>query len=427
MGRSCYIKSRFLVRECILLKVVDKNIRSQIARLLVAACRENQRPAGFLCAFIFMADRSPLPLVVRSGREKQRVEITTSSGSFGDVMPPALVGRGAVLREKPQSAVANLLQLLSYDYNRRDMLINAVTLAMVVAAFAVATASGTLLLGTFFWLPVAVLIASLQCIASLLSQQQGFSLVWCCLSGLMLYEEARWRVFSGASVGASVVAIAAAVAVGLSLCYYLIEEVALDPWSDLSGLKGVRWAFMTCWDRIGTTMMHTASGGLGVALGGLADAAPGREATFWALLGLAAAATAVGLPCVLRHHHRLRVGCSASSIQPDAPTPTLSADELAIASLQSHLLRTREELAYLSSGVGRQASRDKLLAEGSASEAAEGTSSASVGDDAAGSGAAIESPAAADVALDDRIEALRRREAQLLERIAERVKGCSAG
>jgi hypothetical protein len=373
----------------------------------------------------------PLPLVAGCGRERSAFTSTgmASSSHAGSGAQPALFGRGVVLRSKPQSAMANLLQLLSYDYNRRDMVINTFTLVLVICAFSVATAAGTLALGSIFWLPVAVLIASLQCMASLISQQQGFSLLWCTLSGLMIYEEARWRVFSGGGVGVAVVALAAAAAIGLSLCYYLVEEVVLDPWSDLSGLKGVRWALTTCWDRIGTTLMHSASIGLGSALGGLADAAPGREATFWALLGLAAAATAIGLPCVMRHHHRLRVGCSASSIQPDAPTPSLSAEELAIASLQSQLLRAREELAYLSSNVGRQASRAKLLVTSSASavgcaDSSEIANSSGVSEPSPGPESAA-AMAAADAALDDKVDALKRREAQLLERIAQRVNGCT--
>lgn len=281
-------------------------------------------------------------------------------GRIKQAASPALVGRGVVLRQQPQSACSNLCQLLLYDGNRRDVFINTVTLTMVMVTFAVASSTGSSNLGAFFWLPVTFLIAALQCIASLLTQQQGFSLVWCSLAGLMVYEQAKWQIFSRGGSELAIVAVLAAACSGFSLCYYFLEELVCDAPSDLSGLSGARLALTSCWDRMGTTMMHFTSIGLGAALGALADAAPGRAATFWALLSIAALVVVVGMPCVLRHHHRIRMGCPVSRVAAE-PGPSMSAEELAIASLQSQLLKTREEMAFLRSTVGRQATHAEAL------------------------------------------------------------------
>ena len=75
-------------------------------------------------------------------------------GRIKQAASPALVGRGVVLRQQPQSACSNLCQLLLYDGNRRDVFINTVTLTMVMVTFAVASSTGSSNLGAFFWLPV---------------------------------------------------------------------------------------------------------------------------------------------------------------------------------------------------------------------------------------------------------------------------------
>ena len=338
---------------------------------------------------------------------------------------PAVRGQGVVLRGHP-SACAELVKLLAYSYNKRDCAINCFVLLAVASSFAVATALGGLgKLGAFFWMPVTLLVSALQCIAAVLTQQQGFSLVWCCLAGLMLYEEAVWRAFSTLGAGPTGIAILAAVACVGSLIYYLAEEALWEQPSDLSGLHGARWVAVSCWDRVGTTLVHLVSISIGVALGAAADASPNRVSTFWALLGLGAVASAVALPVVLRHHRRLRSGCGVASVSPQ--NPTMSADELALASLESQLLKTRDRLSWLQAEEGRHASH----AQRASSSSGGGSTSIWVGssDCSGGSGGSSgrtgpepESPTAADDegAHDEEVESLRQREQLLLGRIADR-------
>ena len=303
-------------------------------------------------------------------------------------------GHGVVLRTGPEKAWHALIRILCYSWNGRDCTINGITLVVICTALTIATVTGSLDLGSFFWLPVTVLVTALQCIEAILTRNEGFSLIWCCLAGLMLYEEARWHALSAAGWSATAVsALAAACACAFALVYYLLEELIWEAPSDLSRLHGLRWALAKLWDRLGTTGMHTGSMGVGAALGALADVSPGRAATFWGFSILALVAVLVAVPLVMRHHRRLRSGCGIGSVAPDAPTMT--AEELALASLQRQLLRTRDEMRYIRSRG------DLLLDQGQ--------------------------PAAADGYKPESLVALERRESQLTERIEQHRHSTSRG
>ena len=291
---------------------------------------------------------------------------------------------------------SSLLAILTYQYNLRDTSINAVTLVVILIALIVATAIGTLTLSALFWLPFALLIILLECFVALLTHQEGFSFTWCALAGLMLYEQLRWRVFSRqGSVAAVAVAIAAAVACVASLIYYLIEEVFwLEP-ADLSGLRGAKRAACTCYDRVGTTMIHLLGIGIGAGAAAIADAAhPSRNGAFYVVLGLGVLLLVL-LPLVMRH--RNAAGAKAHSRVAPA-VANLSTEDLAVANLQVQLQRTRDEISRL---TYEEAKREL------GGEAADG----------------VVEPADSNA---PSLEALKKREATLIERLAEKKERLSA-
>ena len=149
--------------------------------------------------------------------------------------------------------------------------------------------------------------------------------------------------------------------------------------------------------------MHSLAIGLGLLIGVAVDADGGRTAPFWIMIGLSALAVAT-FPCVLMRLRWIRGGCGLASVAPDAPRtgpPALSNEDLAIAALQAQLLRARDERSQLEHQIRAAASaREPPHAS---SPFADGTAD---GLDA--------------TALGRKLDALRRREQQLLERLAAR-------
>ena len=246
----------------------------------------------------------------------------------------------------PESAAHQLLRTITYSYDKRDTCINVVTLTVVVFSLVFVTAAGSLTLSSVFWLPFALFIAALQCIAALLTQQEGFSLVWCALAGLMLYEETRWRIFSSVGSGGLGVFVASAVLCVVALIYYCIEELFWLPAADNLPPRGLCRKALLCWHHLGTTAVHSLSIGIGAAGGALADVAPGRHVSFYVALTIGVASS-LALVYVLRRARR------RSSVEPAPATPhatdtTPSDEELAVANLQAQLMRTRDEISRLS-------------------------------------------------------------------------------
>ena len=331
------------------------------------------------------------PTDLAGGARTRRMRVATAQLTSSTTPPTAT----------PRLATTQLIRFLTYDFNVRDTLINAVVLTTVLIALIVATACTTLALSAVFWVPFALFIAALQCVVTYLTEQQGFSLVWCALSGLGIYEELQWRVFSSAGSASSGIAITAACACALAVAYYTAEEactsygrVELSP----QVRPPKRW-LLQLWGRLGTTCVHACTIGVGAGAARVADVAPGRTAAFYTALAL-------GLSCLIiligLMGRSRRVGGAA--VHPDAPAAgSPSSDELAIASLQMQLLRTRDEM----SRMRYERAKSTYALAGEAAEAAEATA-APVGGAPTGG-------------LDDELARLVRREATLLERLALRA------
>ena len=321
-----------------------------------------------------------------------------------------------------------LFVTLTYNGNRRDIAINSTILVLVLTSLVTGTAIGTLNLSALFWAPVALLISALQAVAAVVTQQEGFSLIWCTLVGLMIYEQARWNAFT--SEGAFLMAAAAttAAAAGLAVAYYACEELVCDEPSDLSGLRGPRWCLTSIWDRLGTTLVHVVCLGLGALLGALADTHVSRVGGFWTILTIGAIGAAM-LPIFLCHARHLRCACSLASVQPEPPIIELNAEELAVANLQQQLLKTRDEIAWLSSKQGSEAfvkrasSADSIDAgSGETGGANQDVEAPPVGDDGAPGGAA----AAAAALLEAKMTQLVKRESTLLDKLQQRDQDITA-
>jgi len=227
---------------------------------------------------------APAPLPLCSTRGDCAV---VASWSVDSVPPPA------------PGACETLVRTLTYEYNRRDTAINALVLCLCVATASTATAVGSLALGTFFWLPLVVLVTSLQCIVTALTEQQGFSLIWAVIFGLMVFEQLRWRVVTAAGLACIVLGVATVVCASLAVGYYLIDELFFFEVPPLGHMRGARYGVTLCWFRTGTTVLHLLSMLLGASLGAAADAEDGRSSPFWSIFGLACS-----------HRSRCRVCCS---------------------------------------------------------------------------------------------------------------------
>lgn len=340
----------------------------------------------------------------------------------------------------PPSACEAFARTLSYNYNRRDTAINLVVLALCIAALGAATAAGSLTLGALFWLPLMLLIAALQCIVTLLADQQGFSLVWATLIGLMLYEELRWGVFSTAGLGSGICAICAASSAGLAVVHYAVEEMFIDEippvWEDASATASHRdstraisvWlhaCMLFTWFRLGTTLLHALFIAIGALVGIAADLERDRGPAFWSVLGLGALASAT-LPCVLWHYHKIRNGCALGAVDPGGATlgtkRVMSDEELAIANLEAQLMRARDEISWLSCAATQRvdAPCDKA-AVSSTKRAVCGASCPAGSTGGSSAGPELSGDAGEQVAAAERLDILRKREVQLVERIKART------
>ena len=333
--------------------------------------------------------------------------------TFSHVRPPPDPG--------PELAVNVLLRTLSYGYNVRDTCINLFVLGLCVVSLCSVTATGDLTLSALFWVPTTVLIASLQCIVTVLAEQQGFSLVWAVLAGLMLYEQVRHDVFTDAGPSIAVLALVNAAVAGSAISYYLVEELF---WFEVP--DGGERCPALCWYRTGTTAVHLMAVGIGGLAGLAADSTPSRVSPFWTVVGMAAVAL-VALPCVLLHLRRLQGSCGLASVVPDVPTPLgrsaslqvlFSDEELAIASLQAQLLKTREQIAH-----ARHRTRQPEAASAGAAGGVVASSSSGGGGPPTTAPAAAPTSTPADAPADEAamltqtLATLQKREALLLERL----------
>jgi len=264
--------------------------------------------------------------------------------------------------------------VLLYYFNRRDLAINCAVLAIQLVALAIATALGTLELGAYFWLPFALLFLACQLLACHLLRVQGFSVVWAALLGLMVYEEARWRIFSSSGPALAAFALISAALAAAALCYYVFEECVLDPaaarserrgsgpggrsWPDPPAGKGAKVSpapckgappppppergLALCFERCATTVLHLLCMAVGAALAAAADAWDSRRPGFWMSLA-AALLLLIALPpaCAVRP-----AALSGACVGP-APPPAMTSAEMAVALLQSQLERARAALAAL--------------------------------------------------------------------------------
>ena len=219
---------------------------------------------------------------------------------------------GFVSQYNPQMHHDNdLLKILTYDYNWKDTTINLLVVVSQIVAFALSSASGSLNLGTFFWLTCAFLILMIQVAVCWHLKQLGFSSVWCVLAGLMLYEQLRWHVF-GRTLPLIVSASVCAALTGLAVVYYMCEELCLPD----DGSQVLPDRCSTCEpfvSRLGTTAVHLAVAPLGAGLGALADAAGDARFSWFIATITMGAVVGLLLGCCMRRSSHVVAARSIST------------------------------------------------------------------------------------------------------------------
>ena len=202
--------------------------------------------------------------------------------------------------------------------------------------FLVASLTTELNVRTLFWVPFALFVGAFQVLVGVQTDAEGFSLIWCALFGSMLHEELRSNLFSHSGTLVRCLAAGTTLLVALALIIYGIEESMLLPEQRPSHRRPCAEC---CWDRTGSSTMHAATLLVGVAVGAAAHAWPlGVVITICvAAVVTGVAATRVGL------RRRARAALAARAGQRGRATE----EDLAIAQLESQLLRTREKAAML--------------------------------------------------------------------------------
>ena len=317
-----------------------------------------------------------------------------------------------------------LLRILTYSYSARDTLINTTVLALQVSLLSVATSAGRLSLGSLFWLPFSAFACTLQVLTCIVTEDEGFSMVWCALVGLGLYERSDGAFSAGVAPSLPALASVSHALAAAALAYYAAEEVliarahtsvdergpapqAIIDGRGLGGCWGSCWA--GCWLWCGATCMHLLGVALGAALVALADGDQERRAGFWVLLSLGAALLLL-LPLVCR--------CRPPSarVVPEGPlsAQVLRIQVLRIHGLQLQLARCQEQIALLRAERDAMAAasaspRAQISGEGDAAQPCD------VADDGAGAGAA----ASRLIEISSELTVLERREAQLWARVED--------
>lgn len=225
-------------------------------------------------------------------------------------------------------------RILTYSYNWRDTGINATVVVLQVSTVVQAGSSSY---HSLFWLPCVMLVCAMQLLACVLSGEEGFSMVWCALAGVMIYEQLRHHAYSDgtALVGC---AVASAVATSAAMAYYAVEEVhnACRVKRQCLSAYGSRSLCAKCWFWSGSTALHLVTVGLGAGLVAAADAGGERSGAFWAVLGAASALALGGLVAC-------RVRPPSARVAPG--DPALSSHAMRLDLLRAQLERTQRRLA----------------------------------------------------------------------------------
>ena len=287
---------------------------------------------------------------------------------------PACSGRKAqllpILGEVPQRRCG-----LCYGGDPTDVVLNSAVLILVLIALLLSSTlqPGESLSSRLFFLPFGLFCVVIQWLVAAVTDAEGFSLIWASMLGLLTHTHLEFAVHQlqpTAPHPASAVVAGVAAMGGITVMVYY--SIATD---------------------ILSTVAHLLAAGCGFGVGAL---------EFWSSAGAYAMVAAVTVFALLRAalaiaRERLRaVGAACNTpLRPHAAQvpspPQLSAIDLAVASLQAQLLRTRDECSRL------QHQMSALSADASESE------------------------------MKERLDALRRREATLLQRVAEKQKEAASG
>ncbi|KAL1520467.1 hypothetical protein AB1Y20_022048 [Prymnesium parvum] len=304
-----------------------------------------------------------------------------------------------------RAQAARVLRIVTYSFSPRDTCINGLVLLSQLCALCAATSSRRLSLSSLFWLPFALLIGEVQLLACLLTGDEGFSMLWCALVGLMLYEHAVHQVFSGPdSAALPALAIVGYTLAAAALVYYAAEEVSLARRASAAAPHGEALP-AACWRWCGSTSMHALSAALGAALVALADLEDERRAAFWIMLASALLLLLLLLvACRCRPPH--------SRVHPVAvDNKALSDQMLRLEMLQMQLTKCREELTLVRLKAEDEEQRAQAARDGKADGDAEPSDGKPRPEKVAASGMQEEQ----DVRL--RINQLEAREGELLRRI----------
>lgn len=188
--------------------------------------------------------------------------------------------------------VWRVLSIVTYSYSAKDTLINATVLACQLAALAVVSSRRRLSLSSIFWLPFAFFICTLQILVCVITGDEGFSILWCTLAGLMVYEHAVHDAFSipgNETSAALVLAIVSYTLVAIAVICYAIKEAYIASKQKVSDCEErnrsrLRKALTAYWLWCGATSMHLLAILIGVGLVALVDLEDERRVGFFAIL-----------------------------------------------------------------------------------------------------------------------------------------------
>lgn len=261
-------------------------------------------------------------------------------------------------------ALARLvLRTLTYSYSARDTSINAAILSSQIIVLAIASSHGELSLGSFFWLPAGFFVLELQLITCILTSEHGFSLLWCALCGLMIYEHVVHDIFaSSVDHPAATLSLVSYSLTAAGLVYYATEEVWVACQQNRKTGRRIAQSHQinstqrctNCWWRwCGSTTVHVLAIGLGAALVALVDIENERKVGFWTLVA-SILVLLIGIPVACR--------CRPPDAQVSPigiESKELSQQMLRIDLLQAQLEQCRATLASLRSQRDAQQAHQK--------------------------------------------------------------------
>ena len=159
--------------------------------------------------------------------------------------------------------------MATYDFDRFDTSLNAAVLLSVSLCLMITAVEADLDLSALFWLPFAFFAGAVQLLAGVVFGTQGFSLIWCALLGVGLYEEVRWHRFSSGPTHIRALAVLATVLAAVALVLYAVEEL-VPRHATATVLAGCCVARpchpAACWARAGSTLLHAVTLTLAAAL-----------------------------------------------------------------------------------------------------------------------------------------------------------------